>query len=129
MRNYRGITEFTKKETLASLEFFDDEYFIVMRKNRPFLAAFPVLWGNFLHESLNFEIEYITFTDLQRKNFPEFKSDTIYYIVKDSQPYYTLIQYSSDEVSAVASYLKDHFRKIYQEATLKNTRTNLWKNA
>lgn len=46
MRNYRGITEFLRKASLDRLRHFDDEYFVVLKRNAPYLAAFPSCAGN-----------------------------------------------------------------------------------
>lgn len=122
MRNYRGITEFVGKPSLDQLQYFDDEYFIVLKHNMPFLAAFPVMCGEYLESQSGYSREYLTVTNLQRKEFPDFRPETVYYVMKDSKPYYCLIQYSVAEVDSAAAFLREHFREKYLEETLANMR-------
>lgn len=121
MRNYRGLTEFVGKASIDQLQYFDDEYFVVLKHNMPYLAAFPVLCGEHLESASGFSREYLTVTSLQRKDFPEFRRGTVYYVMKDSRPYYCIIQYSVTEVDECAAFLRNHFRSEYDRVTLENS--------
>lgn len=76
--------------------------------------------GERLESESGFSREYLTVTNLQRKEFPEFRPETVYYVMKDSRPYYCLIRYSAEEVDDSASFLRDHFREKYLRETMAN---------
>lgn len=106
-RNYRGISEFCSKDSLDSLEHFDDEYFVVLRRNRPVLAAFPSSMFGFFSEGKRFSVKEVSVTDLQRKNLPELSGEDVALLIRDNAPYYCIVAYSPELVEEASARLLD----------------------
>ena len=105
MRNYRGISELSRKDFLDSLEFYDDEYFIILKRNRPIFVAFPSFVGSYLIREFWLSEKEITVTDLQRKNIPDMTDQSLLNIIRNNEVYYILVPYSPEIATAWAEHL------------------------
>ena len=115
MRNYIWISEFKKQDFINKLEFFDDEYFVVLRNNQPAFILYPNMVSKDFESKFKYKINTCSARDLLWKN--DFISpETVSHILKDNKHYYNKIPY----------WLEEGF--FLQEKILEKVKKDLHKN-
>jgi len=95
---------------LSKLEYFDDEYFVILRKNHPVYLLYPnsvpitVLKFN-IHS-----VQEIAMGDLFRM-IPKIWDNEIIKILKNNEHYYNIINFSKEAEDLIDKYLLENRQK------------------
>lgn len=92
MRNYIWISEFKKQEQVNKLEFFDDEYFVILKNNQPIFIAYPNLISKEVENKFQYEIDMCSARDITTASFKVLDKH-ILHILKNNSKYYNIIPF------------------------------------
>lgn len=96
MRNYLWVTEFSSKEHFDKLDAFDDEYFVLLRNNKPVFIAFPNWILKEVDKEYDFKIEIVSWRDIIRSTL-KVSEGSIVHIIRDNEHIYNVIPYWAEE--------------------------------
>lgn len=99
MRNYGGITDLRKPTFLSRLKYFDDEYFVLLKRNVPSLIAYPTTISDIMEKTYHLNAITTNYTELQRKPVAISGENTVIHIINGNKPEYNLIKFDP-EISA-----------------------------
>lgn len=92
MRNYIWVRQFIGYEHLNKLEFFDDEYFIILKNNKPEFIAFPNCIINDFFKEYDYKIKIQSFREFSSKTI-SIQDDEVIQLIKDNKHYYNVIKF------------------------------------
>lgn len=108
MINYRGITEIKSPKFINDLQYFDDEMFILLKRNRPFYIAFPSSLSREVENKFGIKSEIITATDLQRNTLNAEEENKSLHLIKDNDLYYVFLPFNLE----ISSFVHDRLTTI-----------------